>query len=76
MQTARAADTSKSDFDIPECSPAEGIGAADEITGLRHVPLAALKKIYTDCRSSWKRVGGGSWPGAGATPVSRGGRFL
>jgi hypothetical protein len=50
VQTARAADTSKSDFDIPECSPAEGIGAAVETTGLRHVPLAALIKIYTDLR--------------------------
>ena len=54
VQTARAADTSKFDFDIPECSPAEGIGAAVEITGLRHVPLTALRKLYTDCRCFWK----------------------
>jgi hypothetical protein len=48
VRTARAGDTSKSTFYIPECTPAEGIGAAVEFAGLRHVPLAVSLESYTD----------------------------
>jgi hypothetical protein len=35
-----------------------------------------LKKIYTELPAFLEDVGGRFWPGAGATPVSRGGGFL
>lgn len=37
-------------------SPAVGKNAAFKITGQRHVPLAALQRLYTNCPLVWKRV--------------------
>src|SRR5258706_15238904 len=59
---------------FPECSPAVGIGAAVEQTGLRHVLLAARGRSYiTRTRTRRGECDGSFWPLApsGAQPNPR-----
>ena len=38
------------------CSPAGGIRAAFDFTERRHVPLAALRLSYANCRGAYRRA--------------------
>jgi hypothetical protein len=73
VQTARAEDTSKSTFDI---LPAEGISAAVEIAGLRHVPLAVPSQTYTHFWRARRGCDDRTWPIAAMAVARVGGRLL